>query len=95
MKPTTIYILWPGTDIEDCILETNQLGTFHYPKKNLKGSTFTRDCIFYKSAGYIIFEELIKKGRVDILNETKIFSSNGKKWDIEKFLSHLDSVIIK
>ena len=95
LKPTTIYVLWPGFAPEDCIVETNQLGTFQYPRKDLGNGLVTRDCIFYKSAGFTILEELIKRNRMDIINETKIFSSNGKKWTIEKFLNNLDSVIMK
>lgn len=95
VKPTTIYILWPGSSPDDCIVETHQLGTFQCPKKELGDGLFTRDYIFYKSAGYVILEELIRKDRMDIIKETKIFSSNGKPWTLEKFLNSLDSVKMK
>lgn len=91
LKPTTIYVLWPGSTKEDGINEVNQLGIFSYPKKKVKGDQYTTRHIFTKLAGWTIMEELIKKDRTDILEATKIISSTGKEYSFEKFLNSLEN----
>lgn len=95
LNPMTIYIQWPGHTPEDFINETNQLGQFTYPKKDLGKGLFSRRHIFTKLAGFVILEELIKKDRMDILQITKIISSSGREYSLEKFLNSLENIEIR
>lgn len=92
LTPTTIYVFWPGSTEEDAIREINQLGQFTYPKKDLQNNVITHRHVFTKSAGWTIMEELIRKERTDILEVTRIVSSKGKEYTIEKFLNSLENV---
>lgn len=87
-----MYVFWPGSTEEDAIREINQLGQFTYPRKYLPNNSITHRHVFTKFAGWTIMEELIKKNRTDILEETKIISSTGKEYSFEKFLNSLENV---
>lgn len=90
-----IYVKWPGKTEEDFIYEYCQLGVFTYPRIPRKDNMIERKHVFNKLHGFVILEEIIKKGRMDILESTEIISNRGKKYSVEKFLDTLTNVTVK
>ena len=93
MKSTIFYAQWPGIKEEDLIVETNQLGRIDYKRIYKNGSgEFSNQAIFTKLQGWTVMEQLIQRGREDILKHTKFISSNGKEYTLEKLLNGLDNI---
>lgn len=92
LSPTIYYAQWPGIKDEDLIVETNQLGRIDYLRTYPKDHMFYNKEIFTKHQGWVVMEKLLEKGREDILEATKFFSSKGKKYTLETLFKTLNDV---
>ena len=88
-KDITFYVFYPGSTNDDLIYETHQLGIMSTPILNKDKFSQHRITIFRRSQGFYILQEIIKRNRIDILNQIKIKSSTGREYSIEKFLSNV------
>lgn len=73
---TIVFIKFPGDD--ELIHEHNYLGRFSYPKQPLKNGSFNRREIFEKLGGFVVLEEFINTGRMDILEKVQIYTERRK-----------------
>ena len=91
-KSITFYILWPNNTQEHCEREMNQIGVEYYKKvyKNGNSGVFNWKVGFMKKDGYKYLEKAIVEGRVDVLENTKIFNSNGNEFTIEQLFDRIN-----
>lgn len=90
IKTTMYYIRWPGTPVDDADCEQNKLGVITYHKKTItEDSKIWFDHIFRPMAGFAVLGEVISQKRLDILQATEIYSSNGKVYTVEQFLNSI------
>lgn len=89
------YVLFPNDTEEDCIKESNQLGTIEQKKKYIdKKFTYHNEFLFYPNKGFDILKQIIQKfpQKLELL---RIINSKGKTYTIEKFLGVLENCTIK
>lgn len=99
-RPESIkfYILFPGDTEEDCEKEVNQVGIETYQRKytDKEKNFYHIESVFIKLDGYRLLEKLIISERLDILKNTKIFSSKGKQFSIEQLFDRINkSKVVK
>lgn len=86
MKPTEYYIFWSRDQINPS--ETNLLGSVKYTKVRLNHYVYN-NMYFIKGFAWDIVNELIRRERHDILDNSIVLSSNNREYSFKNFVNHL------
>lgn len=89
MKPTEYFVSWPNKLHEQT--EQTRLGLVLYNRVKT-GFMVHNKMTFVKGNCWPIFEELVSRKRIDILEKTTVISSNGRECSLKDFIQHLKLV---